>query len=142
MKYYIRVITGFREDQYVIIPMQEAHKAYYLFKHPEERGVFNCGIALIGRNIQEIRPEWNKTMGWNESHEIGYLDWEELKGKGVENKMRILIQAAKDVGDLVESKPQFMKIDLGYVLASLPQKDKPKEIHDGRKQLIEKMKNI
>ena len=40
----IKIITGFRKDQYYTIDAEEAHKAYYLFLNPEERGVFNNGV--------------------------------------------------------------------------------------------------
>lgn len=118
MKYYIKVITGFREDQYVIIPMQEAHKAYYLFKHPDERGVFENGVALLGRNISEIRPEWNKTMGWNETHHMGDDDWNEIAQKGVEKKMHALIGVAKEVAHQIEKEPTLAKLPLGEIIES------------------------
>lgn len=108
-KYYIKVITGFREDQQISIPMQEAHKAYYLFKHPEARGVFNNGVALIGKNIQEIKPDWNKTMGWTDTHELDSYDFLELRNKGVEEKMRELIVKAKDVAMLGEEKKELLQ---------------------------------
>lgn len=108
-KYYIKVITGFREDQQISIPMQEAHKAYYLFKHPEARGVFNNGVALIGKNIQEIKPDWNKTMGWVDTHELDNYDFLELRNNGVEAKMRELIVKAKDIAILGEEKKDLLQ---------------------------------
>ena len=120
MKYYITVVTGFREDQRIDIPMQEAHKAYYLFKHPEARGVFDNGIALVGKNIQEIRPNWNKTMGWNETHQIGDDDWNEINGAGVGEKMKALLSRAKEVGENLGLNPNMMKMTLGQILESAP----------------------
>jgi len=137
MKYYIKVITGFREDQETTIPMQEAHKAYYLFKHPEERGVFECGVALIGRNIQEIKPDWNATMGYKPTYELTGDDWTEIKNKGVEDLMKILIQKAKDVAELVTEKPELMKEKLEIAMNSLVEN---KQISNEVKTLSDKYK--
>lgn len=107
-KYYIKIITGFREDQQISIPMQEAHKAYYLFMHPDERGIFSNGLALIGKNIQEIKPDWNATMGWNTTHEIDELDFIQIRKEGVENKMRILLEEAKDFAKIALNNPKII----------------------------------
>jgi len=115
-KYYIKIITGFREDQQVSIPMQEAHKAYYLFTHPDERGVFDNGVALVGRNIQEIRPDWNATMGWLETHTLDGDDLIEIRRTGVESKMRMLIERAKDVGAEIQTNKELAKMNLGEIL--------------------------
>jgi hypothetical protein len=120
MKYYIKIITGFREDQQHTIPMQEAHKAYYLFKNPEQRGVFENGVALIGKNIQEIRPDWNATMGWNQSHEIKEDDWNQIRGTGVEDKMKTLIESARVIGDGINSNPTLLKEKLSVLIEAMP----------------------
>jgi len=94
----IKIITGFRENQYYVIDINEAHKAYYLFLHPEERGVFKNGVALIGKNIQGIEPAWNETMGWKPTHRLDGDDWEEIEEKGLRDKMRDLMYEAKQIG--------------------------------------------
>jgi hypothetical protein len=99
----IKIVTGFRDDQYMVIDSEEAHKAYYLFLHPEERAVFSNGVALVGKNIQEIVPAWNETMGWKPTHKLDDYDWEEINSKGLQNKMRSLLQEAKQVSYLMES---------------------------------------
>lgn len=118
-KYYIKVITGFREDQFVSIPMQEAHKAYYLFRHPDERGVFENGTALIGRNIQEIKPDWSATMGWKPTHQLDSFDWDEINGNGVADKMRQLQQQAQDVAEIVNENKNLLKTKLQECLPIL-----------------------
>ncbi len=138
-KFYIKVITGFREDQETSIPMQEAHKAYYLFKNPDARGVFDCGVALIGRNIQEIKPDWNKTMGWNDTHELGDDDWNEIRKYEVESKMRWLIEKAKEIGDVIPSKPEYMKLPMGAVLQDFKPNETQKLVSDEVKKLADKM---
>lgn len=118
-KYYIKIITGFREDQYEIIPMQEAHKVYHLFKNPDQRGVFSNGVAIVGRNIQEIKPAWNETMGWNATHQLISDDWNEINDRGVQNKMRILIEKAKILGDLIPQNPNLLGIKMEEALKLL-----------------------
>lgn len=141
MKYHIKIITGFREDQHITIPMQEAHKAYYLFRNPEQRGVFNNGLAIIGKNIQEIRPDWNATMGWNDTHELIDDDWNDIHQKGVDVKMKDLIEKAKDVGILIEQNPNLMKMSLGEIIVKeLVPNEVRKEISTESKLLANKFK--
>lgn len=100
----IKVITGFRQDQYYTINYDEAHKAYYLFLHPEERGVFDNGVALIGKNIQGIEPDYNATMGWNETHELNSDDWNEIRGKGIDTSLRDILFSAKQIAQFQPEK--------------------------------------
>lgn len=109
----VKIITGFRENQYFVIDAEEAHKAYYLFLHPEERGVFNNGVALIGKNIQGIEPAFNETMGWNPTHKLGDDDWNELKSKGIAEKLNNTLFEAKQVAQL--EKPETMMKPLSEV---------------------------
>lgn len=108
----VKVITGFREDQYYVIDAEEAHKAYYLFNNPEKRGVFNNGVALIGKNIQGIEPAWQETMGWNPTHRLDSDDWNEINSKGIGTKLKETLYLAKQVSDSIESKPELMKLPL------------------------------
>lgn len=140
MKYWITLHTGFNDDQKLDIPMQEAHKAYYLFKHPDERGVFDCGIAVIGKDIRQITPNWLKTMGWNNTHDLDNDDWNEIRHGGVEIKMRELIGKAKEVGDLLEEKPELSRMKLEKAIKLLPSKIEHEIIENGTKQLLEKFK--
>lgn len=117
--YYIKAKTGFREDQFVTIPMQEAHKAYYLFLNPEERGLFSNGVGLIGKNIQEIQPDWNATMGWNQAHQLNADDFNELNRLGVNEKMKYLIMAAKDASDFCISNYKLLKLPMKDVLQQM-----------------------
>lgn len=128
MKYLIKIITGFRDDQYLIIPMQEAHKAYYLFKNPEARGVFDNGVALIGRNIQSIVPAWNETMGWNATHKLTDEDWNEIRKAGIDKKMKLLIEKAKEVGDMVLENKKLIELPLGEVIKNIPKQIVKQEV--------------
>ena len=93
----IKIITGFRDDQCHTIDAEEAHKAYYLFLHPDERAVFANGVALVGKNIQSIEPDYNATMGWNQSHRLDDDDWNEIRSEGVDRRLRDALYGARAV---------------------------------------------
>ena len=116
----IKVITGFREDQYYVIDGNEAHKAYYLFMNPEERGLFKNGVAIIGKNIQGIEPAWNETMGWNPSHKIDNDDWNDIDKKSIKEKMRELLKEAKRVMPLIEKNKALLRINLSEIISEIP----------------------
>lgn len=114
-KYYIKVV-GFRNDQDVSIPLQEAHKVYYLFNNREKQGVFDGGIAIVGSSIQIIKPDYNKTMGWNENHNINNEDWNELRREGIEEKMMLLMEKAKEIAKMIPTRPEFAHMTLGNII--------------------------
>lgn len=105
----IKIITGFRKDQYYSIEAEEAHKAYYLFLNPEERGIFKNGVALMGSSIQGIEPDYNATMGWNKDHELDGDDYNELKSKGIDKEIRDVLFLAKDTA---LNRPEKINIPL------------------------------
>ncbi len=122
MEYKVKIITGFREDQYYSISAEEAHKAYYLFLNPEKRGVFSNGVALIGKNIQGIEPDWNGTLGYNPTYALEAEDWNDLRRDGTDKTLRNLLQQAKQVADMVEDKPELMGVRLSEAVLALPQR--------------------
>ena len=102
---FLKIVTGYRPDQCYSINAEEAHKAYYLFLHPEERGVFKNGVALIGKNIQTIIPDHNRTMGWNpdyiaENSETAALDSADIVSKGIDRELRDVMQNAKTIAQM------------------------------------------
>jgi hypothetical protein len=115
MDYQIKLITGFREDQYCIIGSEEAHKAYYLFTHPEERAIFKNGTAIIGKNIQGIEPAYNEIMGWNPTHELDDDDWVEIRKKGYDRKVRDLLNDAKNASYLLEKNLSLIEKPLSEI---------------------------
>jgi hypothetical protein len=96
----VKLITGFRKDQEHSIDASEAHKAYYLFLHPEMRGVFSNGLAVTGSDIKGIVPDWNGTMGWNPSHILDQDDWTEIRKRNLDTKMRNILARAKEIATL------------------------------------------
>lgn len=115
----IKIKTGFNDNQFMIIDSEEAHKAYYLFLHPEERAIFSNGVALIGKNIQEINPAWNETMGWNPSHKLDDDDWADIRKQGVDLKLRNLLQEAKTISYMMEENASLGNIKLSEARLNL-----------------------
>lgn len=120
MKSYIKIITGFDDDQKHTINSDEAHKAYYLFMNPEKRGMFNNGLAIIGKDIKTILPDYNATMGWNATHELDGDDWNDIRKKGVDIILRDIIQGAKEISYLVNKNPHFINEKLSEINLKLP----------------------
>lgn len=100
MNLKVKIIAGFRKDQEYSIDADEAHKAYFLFLHPEARGIFSNGHAMIGSDIKEIVPDYNGTMGWNPTHVLDTDDWNEIRELGVERRIRNLMAIGKEVATL------------------------------------------
>ena len=113
MTLFIKIITGYRQDQQYSISADEAHKAYYLFLNPSERGVFNNGLALIGSSIQAIEPDYNATMGWNSDHKIDSDDWNDMRKKGVDRELRDTMYFAKSIAQ--SSDPVKMRLPLSEI---------------------------
>lgn len=132
----IKIITGFREDQYYVIDGNEAHKAYYLFMNPEERGVFKNGVAVLGKNIQGIEPAWNETMGWNPTHKLEDDDWNEIHKTNIKLKMRELLSDAKRVMPLIQKNTALLQINLSEIIKEIPQTKFTDEV----KKLADKFK--
>lgn len=103
MKHKIKLITGFRTDQHSTVDADEAHKAYYLFRNPEERGVFNNGVAIVGKYIKGIEPDYHATMGWNPTHQLDSNDYNELRGRGVDVEIRDALANGKLLADQITS---------------------------------------
>lgn len=137
----IKIITGFGEDQKYSVELDEAHKAYYLFRNPEKRGVFSNGVALLGRTIQAIQPDWHAIMGWNPTHKMTTEDWAELETTGVKEKVYRIMRRADNLVMDIETDPSLLSLPLNQVLkmpryAEISSEDKAisdmtKELTDG-----------
>lgn len=125
MKLKVKIIAGFRKDQEYSVDGDEAHKAYFLFLHPEARGIFSNGHAMIGSDIKEIVPDYQCTMGWNPTHVLGDDDYNELRQNGIEQRIRNLLSIAKEIA--AKGDVQDINIPLTQLVATkypqLAQKD-------------------
>jgi len=108
----VKIITGFRKDQHYTIEADEAHKAYFLFLNPEKRTVFKNGVALIGEKIQGIEPDYNATMGWNSDHVLDGDDFNDLRDKGIDRKLRDVLSFAKDIA---QNQPEKINMPLSEI---------------------------
>lgn len=129
----IKIVTGFRDDQSFSISSEEAHKAYFLFLNPDQRGVFENGLAIRGSDIQRIEPDYQGTMGWNSTHRLDEDDWNEIKEKGIDRKLQDLLSQARRVARL--ENPQI-KLPFSEAIKSLPEN---KVMSDEVKQLADKI---
>lgn len=101
-KFKVKIVCGFRKEQEYTINANEAHKAYYLFEHPEKRGTFDDGLAIKGSDIQRIVPDYNATMGWNHTHILNDDDYNELRLNGVMQKFQNILASAKEIARIGE----------------------------------------
>lgn len=140
----LKVTTGFGQDEKFTIEGNEAHKAYYLFNNPEKRGTFENGVAVIGKNIDSILPDWNATMGWNATHKLVDDDWNDIRSKGVDVKMGQLQNKAQKVAKLAEKNPALLEIKLDEAQKALPEYTGQDALAEEGKKLSDKMnvKNI
>ncbi|HEC30471.1 MAG TPA: hypothetical protein ENI66_00455 [Candidatus Yonathbacteria bacterium] len=97
MKYKIKIVTGYRKDQEYSVSADEAHKAFYLFFNPEKRAIFGDGLAICGKDIQKIEPDYNGTMGWNPSHLLDDDDWNDIRAEGVDVELREVLSKGKEI---------------------------------------------
>lgn len=105
----IKIITGFTSEEKFSIPDEEAHKAYYLFLNPEKRGVFSTGLALMGKFIQRIEPDYQGTMGWNPTHELNDDDWNEIHKHKIGRKLKNILAEAKRIALLASQNPLLLE---------------------------------
>ena len=110
----IKLVCGFRKDQTYSIDGEEAHKAYYLFMHPEARGIFSNGLAIVGSHIQSVEPDWNATMGWNPTFTLGDDDWNEIRSSGAEKLVRGLMEQSKLLAQNI--KPEELNTPMSELL--------------------------
>lgn len=101
-KYYVKVITGYRRDQEYSINANEAHKAYYLFYNPDARAVFSDGLAILGKDIQRIVPDYNASMGYHPDHNLTGDDYNEIHAAGIMEKLQTVLTTAKEIGRVAE----------------------------------------
>jgi hypothetical protein len=111
-KLNIKIICGFRKDQQFSINIEEAHKAYYLFLHPNERGIFSNGIAMTGNQIQRIEPDYIEIMGWKD-HELDAEDWQEIRSSKADVQLRNAMAMAKDIA--TKEAPEKMSLPLSEI---------------------------
>lgn len=95
MKYQIKITTGYGGESFTV-PMDEAHKAYFLFNNPTARGTFNNGLALRGQDIMRIEPDYNGYFGWAQTYKPSGDDFSMINS--ARRKFEKLLLAASEMG--------------------------------------------
>ena len=113
---YIKLILGFRKDQEYSIPENEAHKAYYAFMNEEAKVIFKDGLAIRGKDIHSIVPDYHASMGWNEGYVLSSYDHAEINGNGVARDIRDMMYLAKEVAS--KCTPQELSLKLSDVAST------------------------
>lgn len=131
----IKVVTGFRKDQVFSVPMEEAHKVYYLFLNPEARTVLSTGHALRGSDIQRIEPDFQGSMGWNEGHALDTDDMNEIRQSGMERKLRETMRLASDAARV--AVPADWNLTLSEIVKKYPALEAPARREGGVKAIGE-----
>lgn len=124
------------DDDFVVIENSEAHKAYYLFNHPEARSVFKNGSAVIGKNIRLIEPALNEIMGWNPTYKPQGEDWNELRV--IDAKIRAIMALGAQVATLANNNPKLLEQKLSETIHLLPEENK--QLSEGVNLLANKMR--
>lgn len=131
MNYY-KIIRGYNAEDYIEINETELEKAYGAFLLKKD-SVYSGG-AVRGSEIIAIQPDFHRTMGWNRGYKLGEDDYAELRHKGIDNKMRVMIENTKNKIQYFINSGQT---DLIGKNVDIPELDKPNEI---TKELVNKFK--
>lgn len=121
----LKIITGFKDEQFFTIDADEAHKAYYIYLNPEKRTVFKNGNAIEGKYIMRIEPFYNFDFGWYENHKLDEYDWEEINKTDLPEKYQKLMAYASEIARSIT--PQNIGL-LNSPLKELPQDKLPEFI--------------
>lgn len=107
------------------IDMNDAHKAWYLFYNPTARAVFNNGsLGLRGEDVVSVEIDPVGTMGWNPTHRMDSDDWNEVRGKQLDYRLRNTLSAANQVSqdclpeDLRKPLDQLLEEKYSYLINS------------------------
>lgn len=118
-KLFVKITIGYGADEKFTIDMEEAHKAYFLFNNPDKRGIFSNGVAMVGKNIHSIQPDYHATMGWNPTHKINGDDWNQMKSLGIDEEMKNFLSGAKDVARLAEKDIKLLEKPVSQAIGLL-----------------------
>lgn len=102
----IKIILGY--NKHYSVSVEEAHKAYHIFMNPEKRAIFSNGVAIRGKDIMGIEPDYHSVFGWNESHKIEGDDWNEINKSAECSELKENLQYAK----MLAQKPETLSVAL------------------------------
>lgn len=108
----LKAICGFREDQEVPVPTDDAHRAYYVYLTPGARTVLSNGYTLRHDEVQRIAPDFHAAMGWNRNYKMGPDDYREIERTGTDGKLKSLMARASDTARLAQSDQRILAAPL------------------------------
>lgn len=83
LKRYFKIHLGYGDEMKLSIGEDEIERVMTAFLTGKK--IQTSAGAIDGSKILLIKEDWNKTMGWNETHQLTSDDWNEINQKGVDN---------------------------------------------------------
>jgi hypothetical protein len=77
---YLKVKTGFKDEDFISITENELETAMYAFL-TDSKAVLNNG-AVNGRNIMSITEDWHREFGWNYGYKLLPEDFQQINAEG------------------------------------------------------------
>ena len=87
MKKSFKIQIGY--DKYIGISKKDLPNAYYSFIN-ETKMITSDGIAIRGKDIISIEPDWNNILGYNTGYKINER---EIENKYIEKAREIMLKA-------------------------------------------------
>lgn len=117
----IKIITGYN-GEHVLVPAEEAHRAYHLFLNPTERGIFSNKVTLRGQDIMRIEADFHSAMGWNEGYKMLPEDYAVVRALGIERKTQEILKLAQEAAKSQELLMLPLNIPQNLLLIEAPKK--------------------
>ena len=95
MKIIFKALTGYGEEREVFFDAWDLEKVQYAFLK-QKRILLSNGQAVDGKYIQQISPDWLRTMGWNSEHTLNTDDMNEIRAKRIDSEAYRLLTVAKE----------------------------------------------
>lgn len=94
-KIIFKALTGYGDGREVFFDAFDLEKVQYAFLR-EKRVLLSNGQAVDGKYIQQISPDWIRSMGWNPEHSLDAEDMNEIYNSGVENEAFRLLNISRE----------------------------------------------
>ena len=104
---YFKVITGYGKDQYHQVHVDDLHKIYYLWLNPEKRGILTDGTPIIGKNIIDILPDYNKILGHAPTIILDSYDWQKINNTSLRDRIEIAKTVASKLAVKINAFPEI-----------------------------------
>ena len=120
-KIIFKALTGFGDGREVFFDAFDLEKVQYAFLR-EKRVLLSNGQAVDGKFIQQISPDFVRTMGWNESHTLDADDRNEIHALGIEDEAYRLLNLSRDRVNYLLTQNREMEIGKNVKIPELEQR--------------------